>query len=205
MISNHCFADAPKERIAVDPGKGVGWNTLCDICGLLPIVLKGRRTPLTEDDIPQHTPPTFSLVSDDGSAVANQIDSLADALRSSKDAMATRTMKKQKGGSQGGSSSPWPLVLRMVYSERKALVVVGVVFGILHGVINSMGRFILLRAAINAVVNESPFEERLGLAIGVVLVIAFEGVLLLCVKHFFADHIAHYAGGRMSTVRRREC
>jgi len=63
-----------------------------------------------------------------------------------------------------------------------------------------VGRFLLLRASITAVVNSAPFEERAALAVGVVLVVVCEGILLVLAKHLFSSHFAHYIGGRMSSL-----
>ena len=53
----------------------------------------------------------------------------------------------------------------MAWAERRGLILSGVAAGIAHGAINSLGRFLLLRAAIKAVVNEAPFRVRAGLAV----------------------------------------
>lgn len=114
-------------------------GNICDICSMLPIVMKGRKRGLDNSDIPK-TPASFDLLFESDEVVANLIDSSAASLR--------------------GGSNEWPLLARMCLSERRSLVIMALTIGIIHGFINSVGRFILLQAAINAVVNEAPMQER---------------------------------------------
>jgi hypothetical protein len=59
---------------------------------------------------------------------------------------------------------------------------------------------VLLRASISAVVRGAPLAERAALAASVVGVVVCEGVLIVVAKHLFSSHVAHYVGGRMSTL-----
>jgi hypothetical protein len=112
-----------------------------DICSMLPIVLKGRKRGLDDKDVPK-TPSTFDLLFADHTAVADMIDSSVASLQ------------------QLNGKSEWPLLARLCFSERRGLVVMALIIGVIHGFINSVGRFILLQAAINAVVNDAPMVER---------------------------------------------
>ena len=96
--------------------------------------------------------------------------------------------------------SKWPLLLRMLYRQRFPMVVVGLLLGMSHGVVNSCGRFLALRTAIAAVVEDAPFPQRLRLAFLIAGVIAGEGILLWFAKHFFVDHVANFVTGRMSIL-----
>lgn len=117
-------------------------RNICDICSMFPIVLKGRKRGLDKDDIPK-TPTSFDLLFESNEVVANMIDASAASLLMNKD-------------------SEWPLLARMCLEERRALVIMALTIGVIHGFVNSIGRFILLQAAINAVVDDAPMQERLS-------------------------------------------
>jgi hypothetical protein len=59
---------------------------------------------------------------------------------------------------------------------------------------------LLLLAAIEAVVTNASIRVRAGLAVGVIIVVALEGLLLLLAKHLFADHLAHFIGGSVCSA-----
>ena len=187
MVADHdhraTVSNQPQPTLE-DPGKGMGFDYLSDIAGMLRIVIKGRKVALDESDLPSavFTPRSFSLVFAAPERVAQLIDDVVVELR-------------RKDQISGPTTSKIPMLMRMVLAERRGLVMAGMACGVAHGIINSLGRFLLLRAAIDAVINDALMCTRLLLALGVVVVIIFEGILLLIAKHFFADHIAHYIGG----------
>ena len=186
----------------MDPWGGVGWSVICDIGSLLPLIFDGRRRPPTEADLPSKCPSSFALDFGTVGDVAASIDLAASKARANKTAAGIRREASGKTAGTGGifDSSGWPLLLWMALSERGGLIVLGMVLGVVHGAVNSIGRFLLLRYSIEAVVEGWPLKQRAALASGVVLVLIFEALLLVVVKHLFSSHLAHYVGGRMSTL-----
>ena len=154
-------------------------SALCDVWSLRSVVAKGARRPLTEDDLPTPSP-VFALGATEGTPA--RIDSKAAALRAADPELKT------------------PLVLKLVLAERRPFVVVACILGGCHGLINSCGRFIVLRMAIEAVLDEKSFQTRLVTGFLLVGVISAEGFLLAFTKHLMTDHVAHYMAGRMATL-----
>ena len=115
-------------------------SALCDVWSLGSVVAKGSRKPLTEDDLPEPSP-IFALGAIEGTPA--KIDARAAALRAADPDLKT------------------PLVLKFVLAERRPLVVVACILGGCHGLINSCGRFIVLRLAIDAVLDEKSYQTRL--------------------------------------------
>ena len=72
--------------------------------------------------------------------------------------------------------------------------------GTLHGLVQSVGRFLTLRAAISAVVDEASFERRLFLGFTVFVVVGLENWVFLLAKHMLVSHLSTYLGGRASTL-----
>ena len=114
-------------------------SALCDVWSLGSVVAKGSRKPLTEDDLPEPSP-IFALGAIEGTPA--KIDARAAALRAADPDLKT------------------PLVLKFVLAERRPLVVVACILGGCHGLINTCGRFIVLRLAIDAVLDESEAQRR---------------------------------------------
>jgi len=118
--------------VVVEPGRfaGVSMALVCDLFGMLSLVLKGRRRALTPDDFNPATPTSFTLAYGPAKAVADQIDGAAAAVRAVQASKASKT-------------SRWPLLVQMALRERRALLLTGIVFGVVHGVINSVRSNIL--------------------------------------------------------------
>ena len=154
-------------------------SALCDVWSLGSVVAKGSRKPLTEDDLPEPSP-IFALGAIEGTPA--KIDARAAALRAADPDLKT------------------PLVLKFVLAERRPLVVVACILGGCHGLINSCGRFIVLRLAIDAVLDEKSYQTRLIIGCLLVGIISAEGFLLAFTKHLLSDHVSHFMAGRMATL-----
>jgi hypothetical protein len=113
--------------LVVEPGRfaGLGMALVCDLFGMFSLVLKGRRRALTPDAFNPAAPTSFTLSYGAPNDVADQIDGAAAAAR------AEQAIK-------GGKKSRWPLLIQMALRERRALLLTGIVFGVVHGVINSV-------------------------------------------------------------------
>jgi ABC-type multidrug transport system fused ATPase/permease subunit len=149
-----------------------------DICAMLPLLRRGASKPLKVVDLPP--PPSTFKLSNDG--FPSQIEGLAKKLQSR------------------SKPSRFPLVIQCVLAERFGLVLAGGLFGIVHGLVNSCGRFMIIRAAIDAVVSRSPMAERTPIAVVLVLIMFSEMLLFIVSKHIVLDHLAHYISGRMSSL-----
>ena len=99
-----------------------------DIIQMWPVLRLGASRPLTPADLPA-SKPSFGL----GPESAAQIDARAAALRASP------------------RRSKLPLLVRLILDERAALCAKGTAAGLVHGLVNSCGRFLIIRAAIDAV------------------------------------------------------
>lgn len=136
-----------------------------DICGMAPLVWRGLRRPLVEDDLPP-LPPSIA-VSDDPTMPA-KIDAAAAWARERNPANQRRRRRA--------------ILVDLILQERPRLCAVGLTLGFCHGLVNSCGRFLVLRLAINAVVDGAPMDEKLWLGVALTAVITLEGTLLMLTK-----------------------
>jgi hypothetical protein len=182
------------------------------ICGMAPLVRRGLRRPLVEDDLPP-LPPSIA-VSDDPT-MPEKIDAAAAWARERNPANQRRRRRA--------------ILVDLILQERPRLCAVGLTLGFCHGLVNSCGRFLVLRLAINAVVDGAPMDEKLWLGVALTAVITLEGTLLMLTKvgdccnrnggrdlflnnllivphllpstqHLISDHLSHYLASRMSTL-----
>ena len=66
------------------------------------------------------------------------------------------------------------VLIQLLWMERRWWLIGTLLAGTMHGLVQSVGRFMTLRAAISAVVNEEPFERRVWLGFTVFLVVGLE-------------------------------